>query len=261
MKIFFTKLIEYLGFLLYRSKCLNCNIDIITPNSLCGTCWKNISFIDSHICDICSKELKTLSKTVSNICVDCIKNKPYYDKLRYVCKYDEGIRKIIQDFKYRDKIYLNIFLGNLLYKKFQELQTTLRKEDEAIDYIIAVPMYKKKLRKRMYNQAILLAKYIGKKSNIEVLYNILERKKLGKSQVYLTQKERLKNVKNLYSLNKKILYNNKKGDRKETTILDKKNILLIDDTITTGATINNISKLLKNYNIGKLYVFSIARVQ
>jgi competence protein ComFC len=116
-------------------------------------------------------------------------------------------------------------------------------ENINFDYILYVPLHKKRERKRGFNQSKIIANQLGKELGIEVL-DILERSKNTRRLFELDEKERQQELKNVFKISKDIEnYTNK-------------NILLIDDIFTTGSTVNEISKLLKLNGINEVYIFT-----
>ena len=116
-------------------------------------------------------------------------------------------------------------------------------ENINFDYILYVPLHKKRERKRGFNQSKIIANQLGKELGVEVL-DILERSKNTRRLFELDEKERQQELKNVFKISKDIEnYTNK-------------NILLIDDIFTTGSTVNEISKLLKLNGINEVYIFT-----
>ena len=116
-------------------------------------------------------------------------------------------------------------------------------ENINFDYILYVPLHKKRERKRGFNQSKIIANQLGKELGVEVL-DILERSKNTRRLFELDEKERKKELKNVFKISKDIEnYRNK-------------NVLLIDDIFTTGSTVNEISKLLKLNGINEVYIFT-----
>ena len=116
-------------------------------------------------------------------------------------------------------------------------------ENINFDYILYVPLHKKRERKRGFNQSKIIANQLGKELGVEVL-DILERSKNTRRLFELDEKERKQELKNVFKISKDIEnYRNK-------------NVLLIDDIFTTGSTVNEISKLLKLNGINEVYIFT-----
>ena len=116
-------------------------------------------------------------------------------------------------------------------------------ENINFDYILYVPLHKKRECKRGFNQSKIIANQLGKELGVEVL-DILERSKNTRRLFELDEKERKQELKNVFKISKDIEnYRNK-------------NVLLIDDIFTTGSTVNEISKLLKLNGINEVYIFT-----
>ncbi|MGB9755808.1 MAG: ComF family protein [Desulfurella sp.] len=121
--------------------------------------------------------------------------------------------------------------------------SVIKKFKEFIDFsifdgteaLVAVPMYKKDLQIRGYNQSVIIAKILSKISKVPVAYDLIEKVKQTKPQVGLKRQERLNNLKNVFVLNKKA-----------KTL---KKVLIVDDVVTTSSTINECAKLLLDVNI------------
>lgn len=151
------------------------------------------------------------------------------------------IRKVILNYKFNDKSYLYKTIVNFLLKNKKFFQIV-----ESYDTIIPVPISRKRRKERGYNQSELIAKEIAKnvfkEYNNQCLFkakNIIEQSKLNKE-------ERQKNIQGVYEL-----HNKKK--------LQDKKILLIDDIYTTGSTVGECSKILKQAKPKKIGVLTIAK--
>ena len=120
-----------------------------------------------------------------------------------------------------------------------------------IDILIPIPLHKKRLIFRKYNQSLLLAEEIAKLTNKKVIYNFLYKNKHTVPQVKLKQKDRIENIKGKFSINKEYL-----DKIKEYKNL---NFALVDDVVTTGSTIKECIKTLNKSGIKNIYVISFAK--
>ena len=201
-------------------------LSIIYPGSYnCLNCGEELD--DIGICKICEDKMEYCTNTKI---IDDVK---YYS----ISYYGYAIKKLILDFKYKSDFNCGEYLGKLVVKKFNQI-------DKEFDYITCVPSSKKKLKERGFNQCEFLANYLSENKNIPYIKSL---KKINniKEQKFLSAKEREENIKNAF-----FLIDNKK-------FIDKK-ILLIDDVITTGFTIEECIKELKKIQGIDLTVMVIA---
>ncbi|TQO59478.1 ComF family protein [Paraclostridium bifermentans] len=222
-------------------KCIICNKSISKNNtySLCKDCFNELNFINDG-CIKCGKTI--LNETIETLkpedllngCPSCINKTYYFEKAIGCIEYSETSKKIVFGFKYNDKT----FMSNIISKIMKEKLDT---QNINYDYILYVPLHKKRERKRGFNQSKLIAKKLGKIENIKVLDSIYRNKNTTKL-FKLTNEERSREVKNAF------------GFYKSIDLCKNKNVLLIDDIFTTGSTVNEISKMLKLKGVKKIYI-------
>ena len=209
-------------------------INIIFPQ-ICGFCGK---ISKEGLCNQCNIKLKELVQD-SIICED-FKDK-YFNELIYIFKYEGLIRKLIIDYKFNEKSYMYvgfvkcILKNEKIYKKLQNY-----------DVIIPVPISKKRMKERGYNQSFLIAKELSNKINIDIQTNCLLKTKHIIEQSKLNKEQRKENIQNVYEL-------------KNREILNNKHILLIDDIYTTGNTVNECAKILQQGRPKKIDVLVLAK--
>ena len=165
----------------------------------------------------------------------------HFENHYYIFKYDNLIRKLIIDYKFNEKPYL--------YRSFLEFLNNYQKEYiqfKIYDIIIPVPISKKRKKERGYNQSLLIARKISSKEKIKLVDKVISKVKNNNTQSKLNKEERAENVKNVYKITK------------DKEIINK-NILLIDDIYTTGATLNECSRMLKQAGAKKIDVLTIAK--
>lgn len=216
--------------------------DFIFPRK-CLTCKVNLSTYEKVICTNCLSTFKKvpneiihqeyMKKFKDNMLIDDFHSAFIFEK-------DKPIQNLLHSYKYENKIYVGKFLGELI---FNELNIKLFEWDA--DYIIPVPLHTFKKLQRGYNQSYYIAKAISKKLNIPLKPNLLKRKRFTQTQTKMNFIERKENVRNAFQV---------KHDNK---IIDKK-IILIDDVITTGATVSECAKTLKEKNAKKVFALSFA---
>ncbi|MAF13670.1 MAG: hypothetical protein CMI53_02135 [Parcubacteria group bacterium] len=207
--------------LLFPRQCLGCHVD---STWLCHECWLHIK-LKSDQSDNTSN-FKNLNGVI--IATD------YHDKL---------VANILQSFKYNFVNQLGLDLGNLLVKCL----SARINQGKVInfDLVVAVPLAKKRELWRGFNQADILATVVSQKFDWSLGKNLIYRKYHTRPQVGLRAQERLKNIKGIFAI--------KNGDS-----LVNKSILLIDDMITTGATIEECAKVLKSAGAKEVWGLVIA---
>jgi competence protein ComFC len=227
---------------LFPISCLRCGAENVW---LCPECLATIEINSHQLCPVCEKTV-TVSGT---ICLHCKENKKsWLDGLLVASTYDNPLLKnIIHSFKYR-------FISDLFDPLAKIMLQSLIKSDFTIPHlIIPVPLHKRKLRYRGFNQSLLLANAISGNLTppirIEVA-DMLERKKYNQAQMEIKNyPERIQNVKNIFRL--------RQDFRK--TLLKNKNVLLVDDIATTGATLQECAKILKENGAKKVFAVVAAR--
>ena len=207
-------------------------------------------------CELCEKHLV---HTETYICLDCKLNLPFIDRHQHmlesiqkifwgrieiehvysVYNYQKGTntQKVLHAIKYKDKTKLAIHMGEIMGEQLPE--------NHNIDLIIPVPLHPKKLRKRGYNQSLLLALGMQKNTSLRIANNALIRVTGNQSQTAFSKFDRWDNVKTIF-------------DVKNTEQLYDKHILLIDDVLTTGATLEACAAAIHSKVKCKISVATLA---
>lgn len=242
----FTKLINRFFDLIFSSNCKICDkrLDDERKSCICSFCWSKIELINEPYCKKCGIPL-FVEDGIGGICGRCITNKNHFSLARSIGVYDGTLRDAIHLFKYKGKISLaNNFME--LFKSYFNKNKEFKNIFSGVDFILAVPLHKKKLRKREYNQSLVFTELISEYTGIQVLKNYLNRIKTTLPQSKLLREERFKNVKGVFDVTNYRYFNNKV-------------LLLIDDIFTTGATVNECSKVLLKSGAKEIRVLTISR--
>lgn len=199
----------------------------------CSVCGK----VDENwLCSNCQKRIERLEK----FCVVEIENKKY-EKLFYLFKYESLVRKLILQYKFSNKAYLSHFFAGEIVKN-EENQKLLKQ----YDMIIPVPMHKKKMKKRGYNQTELVAEELAQKLEIELRKDIITKVVNTTTQSKLGGKERKTNIQHAFFI------------KNDIEVEDKK-VILLDDIYTTGATSQECSRVLKDAGATEILVLVLAK--
>lgn len=213
-------------------KCIFCGCDIPTPTFICKDCLNEEIFNEGNRCLKCDTPIKE----ENSICDHCKKSKRHFEKVYCPFKYDGKVRKALLKFKSDGAKYLARPFATFISHRLEQ-------EEVDFDIIVPVPSFRKTIRQRGYNPARVLADELSKitsKPVEDILYKVIQ----TKNQKYLSYDERQSNLENSI-----MLLNN--------SVIKGKNILIIDDIITTGATAEACAKLLNKANI--IYVCAVAR--
>lgn len=211
---------------------INFVIEFLFPPA-CSVCGK----IDKNwLCPKCQKRVERLEKS----CLENVPNRKY-EKLLYIFKYESLVRKLILSYKFSNKAYLNHFFANMISRNSENIK--ILKE---YDMIIPVPMHKKKMQKRGYNQTELVANELEKSLGIPVRKDILSKVVNTTTQSKLGGKARQTNIQHAFFI------------KNDIEVEDKK-IILLDDIYTTGATSEECSRILKDAGAHEILVLVLAR--
>ena len=212
-------------------------LDILYPSrSKCNICMASLDYLQGVTCIHCGKQLNEQYRY--STCPDCKAGNFYYERA-YSCFEYSGMGKVLMHkLKYEGKMQLAKVIAGLMEER-------LKNEGLKTDIIIPVPMHDKKLAARGFNQSYVIARELGIRIGKPVI-DCLERTKETKDQYNLDRTQRYLNIVDAFSV--RLMYN-----------IDKyKSILLLDDIYTTGSTVNECSKVLKENGAKTIYVITAA---
>ncbi len=222
--------------LLLPAECAVCGSDTTGSGAdgVCRVCLADIDILNLRGCNFCGRPLLKEKK----FCSHCTELATSTDGIYTAAYYKDNIKDIIKAFKYGGKKYLVNYLGELIFGLYREFLP-----DAVIDRLIYMPMHRVKKRSRGYNQAELLSDYLSGKTGIKKTGRYLKRVKNTAPQYNLSRKERLENLSEAFKASKKAR---------------EKNIILIDDVATTGATIQSAARELKKKGASRIYALVAA---
>lgn len=230
--------------LILPPRCIKCGKILSEHNGLCPECFSKIDFISEPYCYICGHPFSDTTDAkfgIKQICGNCAKEKkPLFKMQRSAFVYDENSRNLIIDFKFHDKTSSAEVLANMLYVAGRDIWA------ENPDYLIPVPIHKKRLLKRRYNQSALLCKYLSKKSLIPTDYFSLVRTRNSIPQVSLSGAKRRNNLKDAFAI-------------KANQTLSGKSVVLVDDVKTTGSTLRECAKVLHKAGVKNIYALTLSQ--
>ncbi len=223
--------------LLYPGRCPVCDRILAYRETLvCPDCIGKLAYIKEPKCMKCGKQMMD---NETEYCAGCRDKRRYFRKGFSVFLYNDVMKKSIYRFKYANRREYSRFYAETVCR-------CLGKEirEFCADAIIPVPLHPKRFRKRGYNQAGLIASEIGRRMNIPVREEILIRERNTKALKLMTLTERENNLKKAFKM--------VKNDVKLNTVI------IVDDILTTGSTINEISRVLRENGIKNVYFVALA---
>lgn len=204
---------------------------------ICNDCYNSVRLIEAPFCRRCGAPLKNNGKP----CVYCKNNHFHFSRVRALGTFSSPLSEMIHLLKYDRKTsiaeHLGILLGNLLLSD---------PELSSANTIIPIPLHKTRMRERGYNQSRLLAEMVSSISHKRLSINAVIRAKATKSQTQLAPGERAKNLKDAFTVVSKEMVKNRK-------------IIVVDDVMTSGATLDEISKPLLEAGAETVYGLILAR--
>jgi len=230
------KLIE----LLLPAQCLVCALP--SNNKLiCQYCEKKI-LCERSYCLHCALPLDKNS----DYCGDCLNKDYLFDQLHALGDYTKPLSTLIKQLKYQKQLVAGELLASLLGKSIVLRYTAT--ELAQFDYLLAVPLHPKKLQQRGFNQAQIICDSLHKQLHIPMLKHQVLRNKETTAQEGLSINKRKANLKGAFSY-----------DENSAEDLNGKNIVIIDDVVTTGATINSLCTVLQERGVNNITIFCISR--
>lgn len=216
-------------------KCIFCGRDIPDPKvCYCEDCAETLKFNVGQRCKVCDD----LVSADSEVCENCKSHHKSFEKAVAPLVYQDAVRGVVLKLKNSNARYLAEPMARMMFERLQ-------KENFDFDLLVPIPLSPKSLSKRKFNQAKLLADELGKLCNKPVDSTSLVKRKQTRHQKELGFLDRQKNLEGAFKIE----------DRAK--ILNK-NILLVDDVMTTGATANECAKVLKKY-ANHVFVVTFAR--
>jgi len=228
--------------LIYPRTCAACNAELNVDEAfLCCTCADTITFVEEPVCLRCGAPLENPNQEGER-CGHCPYGTLHFDKARSALDYnDDRVRNMIHAFKFEYfqhlDIHLTKYLLDIYLKHFM---------DDTIDAIVPVPLHKMRLREREFNQSESLARHLSKASGIGLRNDLIVRTRKTKPQTSLNPKQRLKNIQGAFSVIDK-------------TSVKGLSILVVDDVMTTGCTINEVCRTLKQSGAKQVFALSLAK--
>ncbi|MEW5963342.1 MAG: ComF family protein [Pseudomonadota bacterium] len=221
--------------------CLACHAPLADHDSLCAACWREITFLRPPLCDRLGIPLPyDIGGTA--VSAAAIADPPVYDRARAVAAYDGAMRRLIHDLKFRDRHDARRLLGRWLAEAGGALLADA-------DLLVPVPLYRFRLLVRRFNQSAILAGEVARRSGVATMPDGLVRVRRTASQVGLSREEREANVRGAFVV----------APAAAARVVGRR-VVLVDDVITTGATVSACARELKRAGAARVDVLALALV-
>jgi ComF family protein len=238
-------LVDSLASVFFPATCALCRkvVETISSGVVCQACWQTIRRFEGVVCAQCGYGFPSRNiESARPLCGGCRRGLFTFDFGRAYSPFEDPLKEIIHQFKYRSHRSLARPLSELLFSVYRS-----HEEDYSSDLIVPVPLHKSRERTRGFNQAFELSKPFGRMVRIPVSTSVLVRVRPTKVQAGLSRRERRLNVAGAFQLS-------------QTKPIEDKALLLVDDVFTTGATLNECAKILKRNGARRVNVLTLARV-
>lgn len=216
--------------ILTQKNCVLCGIS--TNRDLCESCTLHLPQLPVNHCPICLWPVPT-----AEVCGACLTSPPVFTRTIAALRYTFPVDALIHSLKYQANLAIAPILANLL---LQQLETP----KSMPDLILPMPLHSIRLRERGFNQAMEISRYVSKQLGITLLPDSCSRIKHTPPQTGLPWKDRQKNIRKAFSCKMN---------------LSGKHVALVDDVMTTGATLNELAKVLRKQGACEISNWVIAR--
>jgi len=227
--------------LLLPPRCLACGELVAEPGALCAACWPNVRFLSAPHCAICGYPFE-YDAGADALCAACSREPPAYHRARAALRYDEGSARLVVALKHADRTDAAPTYGLWMARAGAELIA------EA-DVLVPVPLHRLRLLLRRYNQSALLAHAIAAAARKPVAPDAIQRTRWTKSQGRMNRRDRAANVRGAFAVR-----------RRRAGLIAGRRVLLIDDVLTTGATVAACARALEAAGATQVDVLTLARV-
>jgi ComF family protein len=217
--------------------CCLCGEETETEQDLCGVCKTRLPWVEHRCyrCGLLMEDVRLIN------CQNCEEYPPAFDRLCTLFSYDPPVTKLITGLKFSKQLAYGRILGDLLA---EAVLKEWYQNSTLPDAVIPMPLHPKRLKKRGYNQALELLWPILKRSNIQLLAQSVERKRITKPQSGLNREQRRHNMHRAFRLKNP---------------LNVSHVAVIDDVVTTASTMNALCATLRDAGVQELDVWCICR--
>jgi len=227
---------------LFPPRCLSCGSETASEFGVCGSCWRDLPIISGQVCDACGTPLPGQNMGEDVFCDTCMAEPRPWVKGRAALTYEGTAKRLILGLKYGDRTDLARPMARWMVDKSRALLL-----DQMV--VVPVPLHWRRLLSRRFNQAALLAEQVADLSNLTVCPDLLKRSRATVFQEKMTTEQRFENQRNAFEI---------PPSRRD--IIAEKPVLLIDDVMTSGATLGACAEECYKSGAKQVNILVLARV-
>jgi len=227
--------------LLLPAQCLACHAPVADNGTLCPACWSRLKPIERPYCVRLGIPF-TFDLGPEALSAEAIAEPPPFDRARAVAVYDDVARRLVHGLKYRDRLELARWMAAWMVRAGAEVTSTA-------DVVVPVPLHRRRLWGRRYNQSALLAGPVAAMAGKPLANLALQRIRATQQQVGLTADQRDRNVRGAF-----------RAPAEQKAEIAGRRVLLVDDVYTTGATVRAATRALLRGGAAAVDVLTFARV-
>lgn len=223
--------------------CLSCGVVVAEPGSLCPECWSRVGFLAPPLCQACGHPFDVDPGAGGElVCGACLVKPPPWRRARAVFRYDRHSKPLILRFKHADRLEGGSAFARWMARAGAEMLA------EA-EVIVPVPLHRWRLLARRYNQAAVLALALGRHSGVAVVPDALVRTRRTPAQGHMDREQRRRNVAGAFAV-----------PESRQPLITGRRVLLVDDVLTTGATMGECVRMLTKAGAAAVDVLTLGRV-
>lgn len=214
--------------------CLLCGDRGTGDRLICPGCENDLPWLE-HGCSVCAIPL---AGDAPEVCGQCLHKPPAFTQTRTLFHYEPPLDKLLTGLKFHNRLVNARLLGDMLVNRIQP------EKQDLPEALLPVPLHRKRLSERGFNQALELARPLQRNWNLPMLTQPVRRIRATAAQMELPAKQRRRNIRGAFECVSTIPY---------------QHIAIVDDVVTTGATVNELAGLLKSQGVQTVTVYAIAR--
>lgn len=231
---------------LYPPVCVQCNAVLREGRALCDCCDEQLPRLEAPFCQCCGEAFAGRIEAAAT-CPRCLEEDPAYEFVRPVLRRDDGALELIHRFKYQCQIHLAGELGRIAAEAFSDPRLIQARQERWP--LVPVPLHWRRQRRRHFNQSAEIARVMSRHCELPVLA-ALKRVRATGTQTALSRKQRRENLRGAFALSR---HGRRMLQRLEA------GVVLVDDVMTTGATVEECTRVLRRAGVGQVVVVALMR--